>query len=267
VLRKTFAVVALTVMVATRQSPASAVAAQTARDICGAAPVQPLQSEPPAKLVIDPPLADPLKLGRVVIQYRTENLHTVPVFGDAAVAISPRIGHLHLSVDDLPWVWMSASGEAVTLNGLPPGSHKVTFHLETANHHQLDEGSVSFEVPTTGGAYPANVPQSTAEPPAKIIIDAPLAEPLSRGVVFIQYRTANLQLAPVFGVAALGVFPRVGHIHVTVDDAPWHWEDASGGPVIVNGLARGPHKILIQLVNANHQPIDEGTVSVTVPKK
>ena len=80
-LRKTFAVVALTVMVATRQSPASAVAAQTARDICGAAPVQPLQSEPPAKLVIDPPLADPLKLGRVVIQYRTENLQTVPVFG------------------------------------------------------------------------------------------------------------------------------------------------------------------------------------------
>jgi len=45
----------------------------------------------------------------------------------------------------------------------------------------------------------------------------------------------------------------------------WHWADASGNPVIVQGLASGPHKILIQLVNANHQTIDQGTVQVTVP--
>jgi len=52
---------------------------------------------------------------------------------------------------------------------------------------------------------------------------------------------------------------------VTVDDRPWHWADASGNPVIINGLAPGPHKILIQLVNANHQPIDQGTVQFTMP--
>jgi hypothetical protein len=52
---------------------------------------------------------------------------------------------------------------------------------------------------------------------------------------------------------------------VTVDDATWHWADASGVPVIINGLAPGRHKILIHLVNANHQPIDQGTVQVTVP--
>ena len=103
------------------------------------------------------------------------------------------------------------------------------------------------------------------EPPAKIVIDPPLPEPLSRGVVFIQYRTGNLQDVPVFGPGALGVSPRVGHVHITVDDAAWHWEDASGGPVIINGLAPGQHKILIQLVNANHQPIDQGTVLVTAP--
>ena len=72
-------------------------------------------------------------------------------------------------------------------------------------------------------------------------------------------------MAPVLGLAALAVSPRVGHIHVTVDDAPWHWADAIGVPVIINGLAPGRHKILIQLVNANHQPIDQGTVQVTVP--
>jgi hypothetical protein len=95
-------------------------------------------------------------------------------------------------------------------------------------------------------------------------IDSPLAEPLSRGVVFIQYRTENLHIVPVFGPAALAVSPRIGHIHVTVDDATWHWADASGDPVIINGLAPGRHKILIQLVNANHQPIDQGTVQFTM---
>ena len=59
----------------------------------------------------------------------------------------------------------------------------------------------------------------------------------------------------------------VGHIHVTVDDATWHWADASGNPVIINGLAPGPHTILIQLVNANHQPVDQEVVRVTVPKR
>jgi hypothetical protein len=52
---------------------------------------------------------------------------------------------------------------------------------------------------------------------------------------------------------------------VTVDDATWHWADASGNPVIINGLPPGLHKILIQLVNANHRPIDQGTVQFTIP--
>jgi len=106
------------------------------------------------------------------------------------------------------------------------------------------------------------------EPPGKIIIDAPVAEALSRGgVPFIQYRTENLHIVPVFGPSALAVAPRIGHILVTVDDATWHWADASGNPVIINGLAPGPHTILIQLVNANHQPVDQEVVRVTVPKR
>ena len=105
------------------------------------------------------------------------------------------------------------------------------------------------------------------EPPAKIIIDAPVAEALARGVLFIQYRTENLHIVPVFGTSALDVAPRIGHIHVTVDDAVWHWADASGNPVIINGLAPGRHTLLIQLVNANHQPIDQQVARVTVPRR
>jgi hypothetical protein len=122
-------------------------------------------------------------------------------------------------------------------------------------------------VPTTPSV--ASAPARTAPdgPPAKIIVDAPVVEALSRGVVFLQYRTENLHVVPVFGPLALAVTPRVGHIHVTVDDAAWHWADASGNPVIVSGLAPGPHKVLIQLVNANHQPLDQELVRVTVSKQ
>ena len=251
--------------------------AQTARQVRGAAAVEPIANEPAGMIVVDPPLAEPLSRGLVVIQYRTENLHIAPVFGPAALAVSPRVGHIHVTVDDAMWVWADASGEPVILNGLAPGPHKVLLQLETANHQELDSGAVQFTIPndthpgSTHGAEsrPASdtAPSHETEPPAKIIIDAPAPERLARGVVFLEYRTQNLQVVPVYGPAALAVSPRVGHIHVTVDDATWHWADASGNPVIINGLLPGPHKVLIQLVNADHQPIDEGTVRLTIPKR
>jgi hypothetical protein len=245
---------------------AASASGQTAREVLGAAAVEPLQNEPPAKIVVDPPLAESLSHGRVVIQYRTENLHIVPVFGTAALAVSPRIGHIHVTVDDAPWVWADASGEPVILNGLAPGPHTILLQLETANHQLLDQGIVRFTVPETlipaSGAVAVQSLQN--EPAAKIVIDPPLAEALSRGVLFVQYRTENLHIVPVFGPAALAVSPRIGHIHVTVDDAAWHWADASGNPVIINGLPPGKHKVLLQLVNANHQPMGQGEMRFTI---
>jgi hypothetical protein len=110
------------------------------------------------------------------------------------------------------------------------------------------------------------VPLTEQQPPAKIIVDPPLAEPLSRGYVFIQYRAENLRIVPVFGPNALDLSPRIGHIHVIVDDAPWHWADASGEPLILVGLPAGPHKVEIILANANHQPLDRATVEFVVPE-
>lgn len=255
----------------------ASVTGQTAREVLGAAAVEPLQNEPPPKIVIDPPLADSLSLGRVVIQYRAENLHIVPVFGPAALAISPRIGHVHVTVDDASWVWADASGEPVILNGLPPGPHKVRIQLETANHQLLDQGVAQFTVPEVQMITPstaqsagelnetATVQAAQNEPPAKIIVDPPQADRLARGVAFIQYRAENLQIVPVYGPAALSTSPRVGHIHVTVDDARWHWADSSGNPIILQGLAPGPHKVLIELVNANHRPLDKAVVTFTIP--
>src|SRR3989442_1225868 len=83
-------------------------AAQTAREVRGAAPAQPLQGEPPAKIIVDSPRAEPLSRGVLFIPYRTENLQIVPVFGPAALAVSPRIGHIHVTVDDARWHWADA---------------------------------------------------------------------------------------------------------------------------------------------------------------
>lgn len=121
----------------------------------------------------------------------------------------------------------------------------------------------------TDSCKPAHViPLTMEQPPAKIVIDPPLAEPLaSRGVVIIQYCAQNLHIAPVFGPSAATVLPRIGHVHVSLDDASWVWADASGNPIILQGLLPGPHKVLIELVNANHQPLDKGMVTFVVPEK
>ena len=105
------------------------------------------------------------------------------------------------------------------------------------------------------------------EPPAKLIVDPPLPEPLSRGLVFIQYRTENLRVVPVFGKGALEVSPRIGHVHITVDDTGWHFVDASGETIIVVGLQPGPHKLLIELADPMHRVIASETVRFTVPAR
>jgi hypothetical protein len=129
--------------------------------------------------------------------------------------------------------------------------------------------STALAQSATQTCKPAGViPLTGTQPAPKIVIDPPASEPLaSRGVVVIAYCAENLRIAPVFGPGALAVSPRLGHIHVTVDEAPWHWADASGNPLILRGLPSGPHKVLIELVDANHQPLDRGTVTFDVPKK
>jgi hypothetical protein len=105
------------------------------------------------------------------------------------------------------------------------------------------------------------------EAPPRLIVDEPLPGPLSRGLVFIQYRTENLRVVPVFGVGALDVSPRIGHVHITVDDLPWHFVDASGETIIVVGLMPGPHRVLVELADPTHRVIDRKTVSFDVPAR
>ena len=71
----------------------------------------------------------------------------------------------------------------------------------------------------------------------------------------------------MFGPNALAVSPRVGHVHVRLDDASWVWADASGNPIILMGLSPGPHKVVLELEYANHHTLDKGIATFVVPEK
>jgi hypothetical protein len=106
------------------------------------------------------------------------------------------------------------------------------------------------------------------EPAPKLIVDAPLPGPLARGAVLIPYRTENFRILPLFGEAASQVSPRVGHLHVTVDDAPWRWADTGGGTntIVVVGLPPGQHKVKLELASPEHEIFTGQTVTFTVPE-
>ena len=141
---KTLAVAAAGTMLATSAF------AQSAREVRGPTPYFAVENEPAPKLVVDPALPGPLALGLAQIQYRAENVRIAPVFGAAALNVSPRVGHLHITVDDLPWLWADASDlGTVDIAGLPPGQHKVKIELVDANHNVFpgQVATVTFTVP------------------------------------------------------------------------------------------------------------------------
>ena len=130
--------------------------AQSVKEIGSASPYAAIENEPPPKLIVDPtPLAAGLAHGIVWIQYRAENVHIVPVFGAGALNVSPRIGHLHVHVDDVPWGWVEASdNNTISVAGLPPGQHKMLVELVDAQHHVFSgcaecRQTVTFTVPST----------------------------------------------------------------------------------------------------------------------
>ena len=128
---------------------------QSAKAIRGPSPYVEIKNEPSPRLVVDPPLPEGLALGVFWAQYRVENLRIVPVFGPGALQVSPRVGHLHIIVDDLPWWWADASdNNTVDIAGLPPGQHKVKIELVDANHHVFPGQSrtMTFTIPEGASA-------------------------------------------------------------------------------------------------------------------
>jgi len=123
---------------------------RSAKEVRGASPYLEIKNEPAPKLIVDAPLPDLLDQGVVWIQWRAENVHIVPVFGKGALNASPRVGHLHVHMDDLPWLWADASDiNTIDLAGVPPGPHKILIELVNANHEVFpgQAKTIAFTVP------------------------------------------------------------------------------------------------------------------------
>lgn len=119
------------------------------------APTQflPIANEPEPKLRVDPPLAGPLAArGTAIIPYSTKHLRILPIFGPGTSDVSPRAGHLHVTVDDLPWHWADAGNTgSIVVAGLPAGEHKVLIEIATPEYRVVASQAVSFTVPDAGG--------------------------------------------------------------------------------------------------------------------
>ena len=133
---------------------AAAANAQSARDIRGPSPLLAIENEPPPRLIVDAPLPGPLAAGRVFIQYRAENMRILPVFGAGALDVSPRIGHVHITVDGAPWHFVDASGDTIILVGLAPGAHEVLVELADPTHRVVTRQRVRFVVPAPAPGQP-----------------------------------------------------------------------------------------------------------------
>jgi hypothetical protein len=106
------------------------------------------------------------------------------------------------------------------------------------------------------------------EPPPRLTVEPPLPGPLAQGVVYIPYRVENLRILPLGGAAARGLSPRVGHLHITVDDLPWLWADyGQSHTVILAGMPRGQHKVLIEVVDPEGNVFTGQTVAFYSPGK
>ena len=169
--------------------------------------------------------------------------------------LTSRIGKTH---------WMKRVAFGLMAVAAAAGAAAVWAQTSTRNQAQPPAAPSAKEY---RGATPYAEIQN--EPPPRLIVDEPLPEGLAQGIVWIQWRVENLNVVPVFGKGATNVSPRVGHLHVHVDDLGWWWADASNHNTIdIAGLSEGEHKVRIELVNPNHEPFpgQTKTVTFTIPK-
>ncbi|HEX2543620.1 MAG TPA: DUF6130 family protein [Ramlibacter sp.] len=104
--------------------------------------------EAPPRLRVLPPLPGPLEKGVAYIPYQLENLRVLPIGGVAAKEISPRVGHLHLQLDGLPWQWADyGNSSTIILIGLPAGEHRLRVEAVDPEGRPYTAETLNFSVP------------------------------------------------------------------------------------------------------------------------
>ena len=103
-------------------------------------------------------------------------------------------------------------------------------------------------------------------PKARLDIDAPLPGPLAHGAVVIPFHKDHLQIVPVYGETAAQVVSRLRHLYLTLDNASWHWVQASSDLIVIQGLTSGRHTLQVDLADANHSLLDSHMIAFTIPE-
>ncbi len=88
------------------------------------APSSTSRTESAPSLTVLPLLPGPLARGVVYIPYRLENLRILSVGGAAARNLSPRVLHLHITLDEQRWQWVGTRDRPLPCSSTvhPPGS-------------------------------------------------------------------------------------------------------------------------------------------------
>lgn len=109
------------------------------------------ENEATPKLILSEPRADVLKDGYVYLPFRVENMTILPLYteihGEEATKLKPKIGHLHVMVDDNKWNWIHALTDAIYFGPLSPGAHKVRLELVDAAHSVIEVQTIEVVVP------------------------------------------------------------------------------------------------------------------------
>jgi hypothetical protein len=120
----------------------------------------------------------------------------------------------------------------------------------------------------TGALARSTVVPLDDEPAPRLVVEPPLPGPLAQGVAYIPYRVENLRILPLGGAAARDVSPRVGHLHITVDDLPWQWADyGQSNTIILIAMPRGRHTVRIEVVDPEGKVFTGQTVTFDSPGK
>jgi hypothetical protein len=117
---------------------------------------------------VPPPAAD----------WNLQSLRLPRLLQSAALDVSPRIGHLHVHIDDLPWGWVEANDvNTISVAGLPPGQHKMLVELVDAQHHVFAgctecRQTVTFTVPEGSLTHIEGDDKSLSFSPSRMTSDA-----------------------------------------------------------------------------------------------
>lgn len=124
----------------------------------------------------------------------------------------------------------------------------------------------SHAASSIGQADAGNIGEEAAP---RLILSAPRADFLEKGIVYLPFRVENMTLLPIYaeihGEEATKLRPRIGHLHVKVDGNEWSWIHALTDPVYFSTLPPGIHQVSVELADAAHNVIETQAVQLVVP--